>query len=235
MVSDQAASPNSTTKRAAPSFVCLNLNDAQTLPNDQLISTISGTLVSQTPVFKTLPQRRLQRNHHRQQQKLKSSNGLEIDKMPLTSSPPLAMPNLLELATRSTHLPNLTTSTHSMDPSTMESSNKYSYETQIDSNGVNHHRLHSNIDHHPHSKNDTSPTRTTLGTSVKMPVVNHGSPRKSASEKRSNYSIQHTLSTIESVVKQRAMIITNENMHPPGAMDRVNHLLKEHYPPTTKK
>ncbi len=239
-IPDQVTSSTSIVKRTA-SFVCLNLNDVPILPNDQLISTISGTLVSQSPLFKTLPNRRFQRPSRQQQQsapqKARSSNSLEIDKMPHIASPTLAMPNLLELATRTTPLPNLPSSTNNIDPATIESPYKYSYETQTDSNGVNHHRLHSNTDHHlrSHSKNEISPMRTTHGALIKMPIVISGNQKKLSPQKSNSYSTQQPLSTIESLLRERSMTIPNEHAHHSDGMERVNRILKQLYPQTEKK
>lgn len=235
--SDQIGSQNSPPKRTA-SFVCLTVKDFPTLANDQSISSITGTLTSHTPIFKTLPQRRVQRNPHRQQQqqqpRVKPSNGLEIDKMPGISPPIPPMPNLMELATRSTPLPNLTSSINHTDLPMMDSPSKHSYETHVDSNGVNHHRLHSITDNllRPNSKIETLALRAiTPGTGVKMPAVNHGNHKKSSSHKTSS---QLPLATIESVLRERSMVIANENAHQPDAMERVNHALKQLYLPTER-
>ncbi|CAF4589694.1 unnamed protein product, partial [Rotaria magnacalcarata] len=55
-------------------------------------------------MFKNLPQRRLQqmhRRHHHQQQQNKSTHGSESDRMPMLSPSTIAVPNLMELANRS--------------------------------------------------------------------------------------------------------------------------------------
>ena len=239
-VPDPVTSPTSTAKRTA-SFVCLNLNDVPVLPNDQGITTISGTLTSQSSAYKTLPLRRLQR--HRQQQqapqshKVKSSNSFEIDKMPRIASATLsAMPNLLELATRTTPLPNLTSSTNYTDPSTTESGYRYSFDTHTDSNGVIHHRLQPNGDHNlrSHSKNEISAMRISLGADIKMPIVISGNQKRLASQKSNHYPSQPPLSTIESLLRERSMTIANEHSLRPDTMERVNHIIKQFYPPTEK-
>ena len=109
-------------KRTA-SFVSLTLKDVPSAYHDPSVPTISGTLVSQTPVFKTLTQRRLQRmyrRHHQQQQQQqtlyphphphphpKLSSRIEIEQLTSTSPPVMAMPNLMELAMRASPLPNI--------------------------------------------------------------------------------------------------------------------------------
>lgn len=110
-------------KRTA-SFVSLTLKDVPSAYHDPSVSTISGTLVSQTPVFKTLTQRRLQRmyrRHHQQQQQQqqtfyphphphphpKLSSRIESEQISSTPPPAVAMPNLMELAMRASPLPNI--------------------------------------------------------------------------------------------------------------------------------
>ncbi len=241
-VPDPVTSPTSTAKRTT-SFVCLNLNDVPLLPNDQMISTISGALPTQSPVYKTLPLRRFPRHRPQLQQqspqshKIKSSNSLEIDKMPRIASAALStMPNLLELATRTTPLPNLSSSANNTDPSTIESAYRYSFDTQTDSNGVIHHRLQTSSDHNlrSHSKNEISSMRIALGTDIKMPIGINGNQKKLASQKSNHYSSQPPLSTIESLLRERSMTIANEHSLRPDTMERVNHIIKQFYPPTEK-
>ena len=107
-------------KRTA-SFVSLTLKDVPSAYHDPSVPTISGTLVSQTPVFKTLTQRRLQRmyrRHHQQQQQQqtlyphphphpKLSSRIESEQITSISPPVVAMPNLMELAMRASPLPNI--------------------------------------------------------------------------------------------------------------------------------
>jgi hypothetical protein len=225
-----------TLKRTA-SFVSLTLNDLPNQLNDQSIATISGTFVSQTPVFKTLPQRRLQRTHRRQnQQQTKAFNGLEIDQIPSTSPPILTLPNLMEIATRSSPVLNRFSSINNADT---DSSNKFLYETETDSNGVNHHRLYTVNDNllRPFSKNETPALRTYHKTDVKMPVVNNNGNFKKSSPQKTNYhqsSSSQPLSNIETVLKERSIAIANENIYQPDALERVNHILKQLYLPTEK-
>lgn len=237
---DQLPSPPAQVKRTA-SFVCLNLPDLPPAPtNDQSVSTISGAFVSPSSIFKTLPQRRLQRQAHRpkqqSQQPVKPVNGLENDHIPAISPPILSVPNLIELATRTTPLPNLTSSINNFDTYTGDSSNKFSYETQIDSNGINHHRLQPFNDHllTQTARNDTSMARNTPNISLKMPAVNTGNQKKVPTQRPVHYIGQQPLSSIESILRERSVIIGNENTPQPDAMERVNHILKQLYLPTEK-
>jgi hypothetical protein len=237
--SASTTSINPTLKRTA-SFVSLSLNDLPSPVNDQTIATISGTSVSQSPIFKTLPQRRLPPKHHRQlqlqQQPHKVFNGLEIDQTSSTSPPILTLPNLMEMATRTSPPLNLSSSINNMDT---DASSKYLYETQTDSNGVSHHRLYTINDNllRPFSKNETPPMlRTFLKTDVKMPTVNNinGSPKKPPLQKINQSRPSQPLSTIETVLKERSIAIANENIHQPDAIERVNHILKQLYLPPEK-
>ncbi|CAF0774359.1 unnamed protein product [Rotaria sordida] len=229
---------NATTKRTA-SFVSLTLNDLPSPSNDQLIPTISGTIGSQTAIFKNLPQRRLH-NVHRRQHQNKSSNVTENDRLPNLSPSTLTMPNLMELANRTSPLLVLPSSINNSDVSMIDSSNKYSYETSIDSNGVNHHRLYTVNDNllRPFSKNETTLLRTNTGMNTKMPPVNTNNNvnlKRSTSQKSNNHLAQPPLATIESVLRERSMTIANENTHQPDAMERVNRILKQLYLPLDKK
>jgi hypothetical protein len=233
LIIDQNASTNSLVKRTA-SFFSLNPKDLPTLSNDQSISTISGTLVSQAPMFKTQPQRRLQSHHRRrsQQQQIKPLTALEIDQIPS-----IPMPNLMDLATRTSPLPTLVSSIINMDTSTIESSNKYSYETQVDSNGINHHRLHTITDNflRPISKNDIPGLRASQSMNSRMPAVSNGNHKRPPSQRTNSFLIQQPLASMDSVLKERSVTIGNENVHHPDAMERVNHILKQLYLPAEKK
>jgi len=229
---DQLPSSPVQVKRTA-SFVCLNLPDLPAAPtNDQSVSTISGAFVTPSSIFKTLPQRRLQRHAHRpkQQQQVKPFNGFENDHIPAISPPILNVPNLIELATRATTLPNLTSSISNFDTYTSDSSTKFSYETQIDSNGINHHRLQPPNDHLL-----TQTARNTPNISLKMPAVNTGNQKKISAQQPVHYIGQQPLSSIETILRERSVIIGNENTPQPDAMERVNHILKQLYLPTPEK
>jgi hypothetical protein len=232
---DQNLTPTATVKRTA-SFVCLNLNDIPNAANDQPLATISGTLITQPSILRTSPQRRLQRNNHRQQQQqTKSTNGIEIDQVHSITPAMLTLPNLMEIATRTSPLPNLTS--NNMDVPMTDSSNKYSYETQIDSNGVNHHRLQPTTDNHlrSYSKTETPILRISPTMSTKMPTLNNnGNHKKLSSQKTNNYFPQPPLSNIETILRERSLTISNENVQQPDSMDRVNHILKQLYLPTEK-
>ncbi len=234
---DQNTSTNQAVKRTA-SFICLTLNDLPTPTVDPQISTISGTFISQSAICKTSPQRRLQRNQRRQQP-MKPTNSIEIDQIHSLSPSMLTLPNLMELATRTSPLPNTTSAITNMDISMMDSSNKFSYETQIDSNGINHHRLHPTTDNliRSISKSETPVSRASLGMSTKMPLVNNsnGNHKRLSSHKTHNYFPQQPLSTIDSILRERSCIIANENIHQPDAMERVNNILKQLYLPSAKK
>ncbi|CAF2335571.1 unnamed protein product [Rotaria sp. Silwood2] len=230
---------NNTAVKRTASFVSLTLNDLPSPPNDQSIPTISGIISTQTPIFKNLPQRRLQHIHRRQhQQQNKPSNGIEYDRMPNLSPSTLTMPNLMELANRTSPLLVLPSSMNNSDISMIDTSNKYSYETSTDSNGVNHHRLYTITDNllRPFSKNETAIIRSNTGINTKMPAVhtNNGNQKRSGSQKANNHLTQPPLATIESVLRERSMIIANENAHQPDAMERVNHVLKQLYLPLEK-
>jgi len=238
---DQNISTNSIVKRNA-SFVCLTLNDLPIPPNDQSISTISGGLASPTTIFKSLPQRRKQRHdrHQQQQQKVKQLNGIEINQIHSTSPSVLTLPNLMELAARTAPLPNFSSPMNNIDISIMDSSNKYSYETQTDSDGVDHYRLYSTTENllRSFSKHDTPISRTSPGINIKMPAVNNNNnvhhKRLSPQRTTPHFPPQQSLPTIESVLNERSIIIGNENTHQSDAMDRVNHILKQLYLPTEK-
>jgi len=238
---DQNTSTNQAVKRTA-SFVCLTLNDLPTPPIDQPISTITGTLITQSSIFRTSPpQRRLQRNHRRQpqsQQPMKPTNNIDIDQIHSISPSMLTLPNLMELATRTSPHPNSTSAVTNMDITMTDSSNKFLYETQIDSNGINHHRLHPTTDNllRSFSKVDTPVLRASPSMGIKMPTVNNsnGNNKRSSSLRTNNYFPQQTLSTMDSVLRERSIMIANENIHQPDAMERVNHILKQLYLPTEK-
>lgn len=234
--------PNSTIKRTA-SFVCLSLNDLPIPQQDPSIATISGTFVSQTPLFKTLPQRRIQRHIRRQpqqqqQNKTAITTNIDIDPSHSLSPSMLTLPNLMEIATRTSPLPNLTSSMNNIDIPIVESSNKFSYDTQIDSNGINHHRIYPTNDNilRSYSKTDTPLSRTSPNLTIKMPVVNNNNShsKRTISQKTTNYFPQQSISSIDSVLRERSIIIGNENVHQPDAMERVNHILKQLYLPTEK-
>jgi hypothetical protein len=234
LIIDQNASTNSLVKRTA-SFFSLNPKDLPALPNDQSISTISGTLVSQAPMFKTQPQRRLQSHHRRRSnhpQQIKALNALEIDQIPS-----IPMPNLMDSATRTSPLPTLVSSIINIDTSTIESSNKHSYETQVDSNGINHHRLHTITDHflRPISKNDIPGLRASQSINSRMPTVSNGNHKRPPVQRTNSFLIQQPLASMDSVLKERSVTIGNENVHHPDAMERVNHILKQLYLPAEKK
>jgi hypothetical protein len=139
------------------------------------------------------------------------------------------MPNLMELATRSSPLLNHSSSMTNHEMSFFDSSNKFSYDTQTDSNGVNHHRLFTINDNllRPFSKNETPTLRNGIGTGVKMPAVNISGNNKRPPSQKGNTSI-------ESVLRERSITIANEYMHQPDAMERVNQILKQLYVPTEK-
>lgn len=149
----------------------------------------------------------------------------------------LTLPNFMEIATRTSPLPNISSSMNNIDISMTDSSNKYSYDTQIDSNGINHHRLHPITDNLPRSvsKIDTPISRISPGLGIKMPAVNNnGNSKRTISHKNTNYFPQQSVSSIETVLRERSIIIGNENVHQPDAMERVNHILKQLYLPTEK-
>ncbi|CAF3438790.1 unnamed protein product [Rotaria socialis] len=240
---------NNTVSKRTASFVSLTLNDLPTIPNDQSIPTISSIISAQAPMFKNLPQRRLQHMHrrhqHQQHPQNKSTHGSESDRMPMLSPSTIAVPNLMELANRSSP-PHLigSSSMNLNDIPMIDSSNKYSYETITDSNGVNHHRLYTINDNflRPFSKAETAAVRGTSGMCTKMPPLsnnnnnnnNNNNLKRSLSQKSSNHLTQQPLATIESVLRERSIIIANENTHQPDAMERVNHILKQLYLPLDK-
>lgn len=103
------------TIKRAPSFISLTLKDLPDPPADQSVSTISGNHINQTATFKTLTQRRLQRlyrRHHSQNpsQPLKTTNKVEIDSIHAASP---AVPNLIDLALRTTPILNHSSSIES--------------------------------------------------------------------------------------------------------------------------
>ena len=228
---------NSPPKRTA-SFVCLTLKDLPQLTTDQSLATVTGTLNSNSSLFKTIPHRKVYRNPNRQQPvRTKQINGLEIDQTTSISPPILVVPNLLDLATHSTPLPILTSTMTYVDPSSMDSPSRYTYETHVDSNGVNHHRLHPITDNflRSNSKIETLALRAASpGMAVKMPVVYHGNSKRTSPQKSHLYMPQTPLTTIDSVLRERSIAIANENAHQPDAMERVNHILKQLYLPTDK-
>ncbi|CAM4795136.1 unnamed protein product [Rotaria magnacalcarata] len=236
---------NNTMSKRTASFVSLTLNDLPSISNDQSIPTISSIISAQAPMFKNLPQRRLQqmhRRHHHQQQQNKSTHGSESDRMPMLSPSTIAVPNLMELANRSSPSHLIVSSSMNLNDIPMiDSSNKYSYETITDSNGVNHHRLYTIADNllRPFSKIETAAVRSTSGMCTKMPPLsnsnnNNNNLKRSISQKSSNHLTQQPLATIESVLRERSIIIANENTHQPDAMERVNHILKQLYLPLDK-
>ena len=249
VVDQNMSTTNATIKRTA-SFVSLNLKDLPTPTNDQLVSTISGTIVSQTSIFKNLPTRRIQHMPRRQQQQQnKPLLSTESDRVLNTSPSNPSMPNLTELATHTSPLLILPSTANGNDLPMMDSPNKYSYETVIDSNGVNHHRLYTITDDFLRlfSKTETTGFRTSPGANVKMPSVignhsnnsnnnhNHSPTKKGlSSQKTTNHLIQQPSPPIDCVLRERSITIANENMHQPDAMERVNHILKQLYLPTEK-
>ena len=210
-------------------MVSLNLNDFLSPSNEQYISTISGTYVSQPSISKTLPSRRLRIDRrHQQQQQNKPLNGNEIE----------PMPNLMELATSISILPNHSSAMNNSEIPTVDSSNKYSYETQTDLNGVNHHRLYTVTDNVPNplSKNESAVLRTSVGLGIKMPPVLNGiaSHKRIATQKLNNYLSQQFLPTFEHIPRERSMLMSNENMNQPNAMERVNQIIQQLHLPSDK-
>jgi hypothetical protein len=221
------SSTNHTGKRTA-SMVSLTLNDFLSPSNDQSISTISGTYVSQPSIPRTLPSRRLRidlRHHHQQNTTL---NGNETDQMP----------NLMELATAKSSRLSHASLTNNGDTSTMDSSNKYSYDTQTDSNGISHHRLYTVPDNvlSPLAKNETAILRTSVGLGTKMPPVMNsiGNLRRTSTQKSINYFSQQILAPIEPSPKERSIHIPKENVYQPNAMERVNQIIQQLHLPTEK-
>lgn len=227
---------NPPAKRTA-SYVCLTLKDLPSIHADPSIATLSGSVVSHPSLFKTLPPRRTHRVPNRQPMKIKQPNALEIDKTTSTSPPILTVPNLMDLATHPTPLPILNSSMNYTEGTSMDSPSRYAYDTQVDSNGVHHHRLYPIMDNllRSTSKIETLAYRTiSPGTSIKMPAVHHGNSKKS-SPQRTNFLVpQQHLSTIDSTLRERSIVIANENVHQPDAMERVNSILKQLYLPTDK-
>ena len=250
-----------TVKRTA-SFVSLTLKDVPNAYHDPSVSTISGTVVAQTPIFKTLNQRRLQRmyrrNHQQQQQPTpqqhtKLTSRVEIEQISSTPPPMVTMPNLMELAMRSSPLPNIAGSIDSGKrvqdaverngwnlSCILEPSNRYAFETHTDTNGINHHRLYNLSENlfRPFSKNEAPIIRTNPPVGIKMPSIsnNHdGSYRRSPSCRAHIVGAQQILPSIETVLKERSIVIAHENLPQVDAMDRVHQILKQLYVPSDKK
>ena len=229
-------STTSPAKRMA-SFVCLTLKDLPSVHADQSIATLSGSVISQPSLYKTLPHRKIHRHSNRQPMKVKQPNALEIDQTSSISPPVPAVPNLMDLATRTTPLPVLHSPMNYTEPISMDSPSRYAYETRVDSNGVNHHRLYPIMDNllRSNSKIETLAYRAiSPGMSVKMPAVHHGNSKKSSPQRGNVNMTQQHFSTVDSALRERSMVIANENVHQPDAMERVNSILKQLYLPTDK-
>jgi hypothetical protein len=222
------SSTNHVGKRTA-SMISLTLNDFLSPSNDQSISTISGTYVSQPSIPRTLPSRRLRIDRrHQQQQQNTTLNGNETDQMP----------NLMELATSKSSRLSHASLMNNVDTSTMDSSNKYSYDTQTDSNGISHHRLYTVPDNvlSPLAKNETAILRTSVGLGTKMPPVMNsiGNLRRTSTQKSINYISQQILAPIEPSLKERSILITKENIYQPNPMERVNQIIQQLHLPSEK-
>ena len=99
-------------KRTA-SLVSLTLKDLPNVANDQIVSTITGTLVAPAPNFKTSTQRRLQRIYRKhnqsQQQQTTSKHPTKNENESKNNGTSLnMMPNLLEMAMFASPLPSTT-------------------------------------------------------------------------------------------------------------------------------
>ncbi|UJR33783.1 hypothetical protein I4U23_021209 [Adineta vaga] len=224
---DRNASASEVIGKRTASMASLTLNDFLSPTVDQTISTISGTYVSQPTISKTLPIRRL-RTERRPPQQLK----------PIPTNETNQLANVLEVKTSISPLLNLSSSINPGETSTIDSSYRYSYETQTDSNGINHHRLHSitNNTITSSSKPETSPIRTNAGTGTKMPsVFNNIAQHKRVSKPKTHiYSTQQLLAPIESALRERSVVISNENTHEVNSMERVSQIIQQLHLPYEK-
>jgi hypothetical protein len=90
----------------------------------------------------------------------------------------------------------------------------------------------------PFSKNDAPLIRTNSTVGIKMPTINNnhdGFHRRSPSCRTTISVGQQILPTIESVLKERSIVIASENIPQLDAMDRVHQILKQLYVPSDKK
>jgi hypothetical protein len=101
--------------------------------------------------------------------------------------------------------------------SIVDATNRFTYETQVDSNGINHHRLFSVPTNPigPFSKDESSIIRTSTMSGIKMPVIGqyHDGHSRQAIVQRTNTSLtQQSLPMIESALKERSLVIVNEHL-----------------------
>ncbi|CAF0797597.1 unnamed protein product [Adineta steineri] len=226
-IDQHTSSTNIIPKRTA-SMISLTLNDILSPMNDGPISTISGTYVTQPSISKTLPIRRLHAERRLQTQQ-REQNRLTYDNET----------NLMELNTSISPLLNLSTSINGGDTSVMELSNRYSYDTQMDSNGISHHRLYTLPDNllSPMSKTEMPLLRTGMNSKM-LPALSNNILHKRVPKFKPNiYTTQHILAAIEPLPKEQSTNnIPNENAPQLNAMDRVNQIIHQlHLPPDKNK
>jgi hypothetical protein len=165
------------------------------LSNSSYDQSKAGTLFSPTPMFKSLPNKRLQHIQRRQQQQ-QQNNKNDTEQTNNMCPPIITMPHLMEFSRRLSYSSSLNDNDGTIT------------DTQIDSNSI-----------HSPSKQETPILRT------KMPILNN---KRTFSQKIPNYVLQSPLSTIESVLKERSIGLTQENS--PNQSNRlrcVNQIFKK--------
>ncbi|CAF0747278.1 unnamed protein product [Adineta ricciae] len=226
-IADQNTSLTHGIGKRTTSLASLTLNDFLPSLPDQPISTISGTYVSQPTISKNLPVRRL-RTERRPQLSNRTISSNDISQLS----------HVLEITTPITPQLNLSSSINAIDTSVTDSSNRYSYETQMDSNGINHYRLQAVLDnvHSSLPKSDAPVIRSNANAGVKMPsVFNSVTQHKRVSKPRSYvYSTQQLLAPIEPTARELSASILHENTHQLNPMERFSQIVQQLHVPAEK-
>ena len=111
----------------------------------------------------------------------------------------------------------------------------------MDAQGVNHHRLYPMPETilRPFSKTENSIIKTnSTAPGVRMPIIggsHEGNFNRASSHKGHPSLTQPVLPTIESVLRERSIILGGETGPQLNAMDRVHQILKQLYVPNEKK
>ena len=127
----------------------------------------------------------------------------------------------------------------------LELSHRFTYETHTDNDGIPHHRLQTIPDSplRSSSTNGSPIIRTHTSFGIKMPTIgtNHqhhhqdSNHRRTPSNRANTIHVQPILPNIDAVLRERSLVIANENMPHIDAMDRVHQVLKNFYVSNDKK
>lgn len=122
----------------------------------------------------------------------------------------------------------------------LDTTQQYTYETHTDNDGVYHHRLQAIPDSplRSSSKNGSPIIRTTTSFGIKMPTIaahHEGNHRRTPTQRANTIHVQPLLPNIDTVLRERSIVIAHENMPHIDPMDRVHQAVKQLYVPSDKK